>query len=125
MLARLMLATCFVAGAAVLYLAQASQTSVMEFNISELQQQELQLSLRSADLHGTATNLQSFTRIGNLATNQLHMIRPAPSATIWIHPVVPWVPASPLPEASRARAVQESQPLSWMRNFISFVAASL
>jgi cell division protein FtsL len=125
MLLQLMLAMCFVAGAAVLYLAQASQTSVMEYDIAGLQRQELQLNLKNADLHSVATNLQSFQRIGAIATDQLHMIKPAPSATIWIRPAVPWVPSSPLPEVSTNQATRRSQPLAWMRNFFSFVASSL
>jgi hypothetical protein len=120
-----MLSMCFVAGAAVLYLAQASQTSTMEFNIADLQRQQLQLGLRNADLHATATDLQSFTRIAGLANNELHMIKPAPSATIWIDPVVPWVPAAPVPEVGSAQATRRSQPLAWMRSFVAFVASSL
>jgi cell division protein FtsL len=123
-LTQLMLAMTCVAIALLLYLTQASQVSVAEFNISDLQRQHTQLHQQNADLSAQATTLQSFRRIDTFATTQLHMVKPGPSPAVWIWPLVPHVESAPPPALSVPAAQRQSQPLAWMTRFASFVKSS-
>src|SRR5579884_2599677 len=70
-LVQLMLAMAFIAMAALLYLAQASQASILEYNIAEMQTRQTQLMATNAGLRASATTLQSPTRIDTLASTRL------------------------------------------------------
>ena len=120
-----MLAMTLMALAALLYLAQASQVSVLQFSIAELQTERTQLALENASLRMVATNLQSVRRVDRLASDQLHMIKPDISTSVWVWPVVPPVPSARTPEADRAAAQQASQPGSWLRRFVRLVLSEL
>jgi cell division protein FtsL len=122
---QLMLAMSLVAFAALLYLVQASQASVLEYNIAELQAQQVQLQATNADLHAQVTALQSPTRIDLLARNQLHMTKPDISTAIWVRPVMPRI-TSPRPlNADLVEAQRASQPLAWLQHLVTFVKLSL
>lgn len=121
---RLALAMTCIAVAGILYLAQASQVSVLEYNTSYLQAQQVQLDAQNAALRSTATQLQSLQRIDTLATQQLHMTKPDLSTAIWINPIFPRAtPVRPL-NADLVAAMRASQPLSWMQRFIVLVKSS-
>lgn len=124
-LIQLMLAMTFVALAALLYLAQASQASVLQFNIAGLQDQQAQLTVQNANLRATATSLESVQRIDTIAVRQLHMTTPALSRSVWVEPVIPQVaPIRPF-NADTLSAQRRSQPLAWMRRFVALVRSSL
>lgn len=124
-LVRLILAMTLMALAALLYLAQASQVSVLQFSIAELQTERTQLALENASLRMTATNLKSVRRVDRLASDQLHMTKPDISTSVWVWPVIPTMPATPTRTADRASALQASQPVAWMHRFIRLVVSEL
>jgi cell division protein FtsL len=115
---------CF-AIAGILYLAQASQSSVLEYNISVLQSQQAQLDGQNATLRATATQLQSLQRIDAIATQQLHMARPDLRTAIWINPVLLRAATVHSTHADLVAAERASQPLAWMKRFLRLVRASL
>lgn len=119
---QLMLSMGLIAFAALIYLNQASQVSVMQFNIADLQQRQSDLESKNANLYATATSLQSLTRIEALAVTRLHMTKFDDSRTIWVYPVVPQV-AAPAISDSQTAAQQRSQPLEWMKNSLAFLSA--
>lgn len=122
-LMQLMLAMALVSFAALIYLNQASNVSVLQFSITDLQRQNVELQIENANLYASATSLSSPQRIQSLATSQLHMTKPPYGSIIWIKPVVPAVP-EPAPDSSLA-ARQQSQPLAWMRHVIHLVGSAL
>lgn len=136
-LVQLLLAMSFVALAALLYLLQASQASVLDVNIAQLQSDRAQLVAQNAALRTTATSLQSLQRVDDLATRQLHMARPDLSRTIWIRPLLPrmvqggtlgadsGLSAGDPQGAEMPAAAQRSTPLGWMKRLIALVRASL
>jgi hypothetical protein len=113
------------ATAALLYLAQASQESVLQFNIEALQNQSVQLAGKNADLHATATDLQSTPRIDQAATTRFHMTRQDLSTAIWVWPVLPRVRTPRALDADTVAAAGRSQPLSWMEHALTVVRESL
>ena len=124
-LVQLMLAMTFIALAALLYLAQASQASVLQYRIADLQAERTQLQEQNADLQAMATGLQSIPRIDWTATQQLHMVKQGISNTVWVKPVTPGVaPPRPL-HADTVSAQQLSQPLAWMKRFFHLIKTSL
>lgn len=124
-LVQLMLAMSFVALAALLYMAQASQVSVQQINISELQSDRVQLTSDNASLRATTTDLQSLPRIDAVATSRLHMTKPDLSTAIWVSPVVPRVPVPHTAGGDVAAAQRQSEPLTWLEHFVSMIQASL
>ena len=92
-LIQLALAMSLVAFAAMVYLFQASQVSVLEMNIADMQNQQVQLRIDNAALQTTASSLQSLQRVDAIATNQLHMIRPDISTSMWITSAAPRITA--------------------------------
>lgn len=123
-LLQLMLAMALISFAAVIYLNQASKESVVQFNITDLQREQIQLNLRNANLYATATSLQSLGRIETLASTQLHMTQPSQNNVTWIRPVIPRVAPVPV-DMPAASAEQQSQPLAWMQHALQFMAAAL
>ncbi|MGH2442560.1 MAG: hypothetical protein ACRDFX_05300 [Chloroflexota bacterium] len=110
--------------AAVIYLNQASKVSILDYNITLQQQQQVSLQMTNAGLYASATSLESLQRVETLATSHLHMSPARYSSALWIYPVVPRVPAAPhLPSIAAAQA--QSQPLAWMKRFASFIKAQL
>ena len=124
-LIQLMLAMTFVAFAALLYLAQASQASVLDYNIAALQADRSQLNSQNANLQAGATSLRSLKRIDAAATNQLHMTKPDISSTIWIRAVLPAASFLSAPTDDPLSAQKQSQPLGWMTRLLSFLKSSL
>jgi cell division protein FtsL len=114
-----------IAFAAMVYLFQASQVSILEMNIGDLQNQQVQLRLDNASLQMTASSLQSIQRVDSIATNQLHMTKPDISTFMWVTPVAPRMPALHGVNDDVLRAQRQSQPLAWMRNAANFVESSL
>jgi cell division protein FtsL len=123
-LARLMLAMMLVAIASIIYLAQASQESILQFGLSDLQQQQMQLNSKNAALQAQMSQLQSTQRFDSTASQRLGMVKPSVSP-VWLSPTVPRFQATPPPDVSLQKAEQESQPLAWMKSFVSAVLASL
>ncbi len=122
---RLALAMTCVAVAGVLYLAQASQVSVLEYNTADLQNQQVLSSAQNASLRATAIQLQSLQRVDAAATQQLHMTKPGISNVVWIGPVnPPAIQVRPL-NADVVSAQHASRPLAWMQAFILSVKSSL
>ncbi len=124
-LARLMLAMTCVATAGVLYLAQASQESVLQYNIAELQAQQATLNAENANLQATATQLQSLRRIDTAAAARLHMAKPNLENAIWVNAATPSVPQPAQMNADSVAAEQASQPLAWMHQLFILVQSSL
>lgn len=124
-LVQLILAMTCVAAAGLLYLAQASQVSVLQYNIAGLQYQQTTLNARNASLRATATQLQSLQRIDTAATNQLHMVKPDLSTAIWITAAAPPVVRIHAFNADTVAAERASQPLAWMTRFVTVVRSSL
>jgi cell division protein FtsL len=123
-LAQLIAAMVLISCAALIYLNQASKVSILQFTISDLQRQQIELRMQNANLYAQASGLQNLQRIEAQATTQLHMSKPDYAGTIWIQPVVPQVPPPPANAAS-ARAQTASQPLAWMTHTVQFLAAQL
>lgn len=124
-LTQLGLAMTLVAFAAMVYLFQASQVSILEMNIADLQNQQVQIRVDNAALQMTASSLQSIQRVDNIATNQLHMFKPDMSSVMWITPVTPRILPIRAVNAEVVQAQRHSQPLAWMQNLARFVRASL
>jgi len=122
---QLALAMSLIACAFMLYLFQASQTSVLEMNIAYQQSTQMQLQLQNAALQTSATQLRSIQRVDAIATNQLHMTKLALSQSVWIYPIVPVVGPSVPAGTDTLTAQRRSEPLSWMVRLISFVGDSL
>jgi cell division protein FtsL len=124
-LVQLALAMSLVAFAAMIYLFQASQFSILEMNISDLQNQQAQLKVDNAALQTTASSLQSIQRVDRIATTQLHMTKPDIATFMWIVPATPRMPVVRAVNADLLEAQRQSQPLAWMQHFASFVQSSL
>ena len=124
-LVQLALAMSLIAFAAMVYLFQASQVSVLEMNISDLQSQRVQLRMDNAALQTTASSLQSLQRVDWYATNKLHMIKPDIAGSMWIAVSTPRLPEIRAVNADTLAAQRRSQPLAWMQNVASFVQSSL
>lgn len=124
-LGQLMLAMTCVATAGLLYLAQASQVSVLQYNIAGLQNQQVTLNAQNASLRATATQLQSLRRIDAAATAQLHMTKPDLSSAIWVNAVTPPPVQIRALNADTVAAEQASQPLAWMKHLFTLVRSSL
>jgi len=122
---QLALAMSLIACAFMLYLFQASQTSVLEMNIAHQQSTQMRLQLENAALQTSATRLRSIQRVDTIATNQLHMVKVALSQTVWVYPVAPVV-RQPVPAGTATLTAQrQSEPLSWMFRMVTFVGDSL
>ena len=124
-LIQLALAMSLVAFAAMVYLFQASQYSILEMNIADLQNQQVQLKLDNATLQTTASGLQSIPRVDRIATTQMHMTRPDMGSFMWITPATPRLPVIRAVNADLVDAQRQSQPLAWMQHAAKFVQSSL
>ena len=124
-LVQLALAMSLIAFAAMVYLFQASQVSVLEMNISDLQAQRVQLRIDDAALQTTASSLQSLQRVDWYATNKLHMIKPDIARSIWITVSPPRPTEIRAVNADTIAAQRRSQPLAWMQNVAAFVQSGL
>jgi cell division protein FtsL len=124
-LIQLALAMSLVAFAAMVYLFQASQYSILEMNIADLQNQQVQLKLDTAALQTTASSLQSIQRVDTIATTQMHMTKPDVGSLMWITPATPRMPVIRAVNADLVDAQRQSQPLAWMEHFATFVQSSL
>lgn len=123
-LIRLILAMTLVAVAGLLYMNQASKANVLELSIGDLQQQQIQLDMRNANLHAEASTLSGLQRIDTTATTDLRMTKPDLSTAIWIRPLVPRL--SPLPNRDDGVAAQRtSEPIAAVKDFIQFLGAQL
>jgi cell division protein FtsL len=120
-----MLAMSFTVLAALLYLAQANQASVLDLNIATLQNEQVQLNSQNVDLRATSMSLQSIQRIDSIAINQLHMAKPDASNTIWIYPIIPIVSTPRATGQGGYSAQQDSQPMAWVGRFLNAVQSSL
>ncbi len=120
-LLRLAVALTLVFVAALLYLAQASQVSVDEFAINDLQQKQLNLASQNANLWAKASALQSLGRIETIATTKLHMASPDLQGIIWLSPVTPNIKVDRPRSVSTRQAIARSEPLAWMGGFVDFV----
>jgi cell division protein FtsL len=124
-LVQIMLAMTCVAVAGLLYLAQASQASVLQFSIGDQQTRQVQLSAENASLRQQATQLQSLRRVDFVATTQLHMTKPELSSAVWITATAPRLPAVRTVRAGMLAAERASQPLAWIDRAVRFVQSSL
>lgn len=124
-LIQLALAMSLVAFAAMIYLFQASQFSILEMNISDLQNQQAQLRVDNAALQTTASSLQSIQRVDTIATTRLHMTKPDMGTFMWVAPATPRMPVIRAVNADLVQAQRQSQPLAWMQHFAAFVQSSL
>lgn len=124
-LVQLMLAMTCIVIVGLLYLAQASQVSVLQYNIAGLQYQQTALNVQNANLRATATQLQSLQRVDTAATTQLHMTKPDLSTAIWITPVTPPVVRIRPSNADTVAAQRASQPLAWLTNLYIAARSSL
>lgn len=124
-LVQLMLAVAFLACAGLLYMAQQSQVSVQEINISVLRSERMQLMADNVSLRQTATNLSSIQRVDAIATSQLHMTKPDPAMSVWVSPVVPRIAPIPAVDADVLAAQRASQPLAWLQHALHVVQTSL
>jgi cell division protein FtsL len=124
-LVQLMLAMTFIAAAFLLYMAQESQISVQQINLSVLRSDHMQLVANNTTLRGAATALQSTTRIDQTATTRLGMSTPDNSSYIWVPVAVSPLPAVHPVNADAIAAERQSAPLAWMGRFLSAVQSSL
>ncbi len=124
-LVQLMLAMTFIAVAFLLYMAQESQISVQQINLSVLRSNHMQLVANNTTLRTSATSLQSATRIDQTASTRLGMSAPDNSAYIWVQVAVPpLAPVHPV-NADAMAAETQSAPLAWMGRFLNSVQSSL
>ena len=124
-LVQIILAMSLLAIACLLYLTQASQVSVIQYNIADLQAQNAQLNTQNTELRAQAMGLQSIERIQHLATTQLHMVTPHIGSTVWLTVTFPRI-SQPRPSyVNTVAAERQSQPLSWLRSFFHALKSSL
>lgn len=123
LLARLSIAMACVFVAGVLYLAQASQISVREYDMQKLQSQNVTLTTDNAELLARQAALRSMPRVISIATTKLHMVRAA--HPLWVTVQIPLIPAMSGVGTSAKAADARSDPLTWMRNFIDLAKAQL
>jgi hypothetical protein len=116
--------TC-IALAFLLYLVQAGETSVYEYNIASDQSLYAQLAAQNANLRATAVGLSSTTRIDQAAATQFHMIKPDISGALWVQTVVPALPVRSTVEANTRAAERQSQPAYWLGQTLADIRASL
>jgi cell division protein FtsL len=119
-----MLAMSLVLFVALIYLHQASQVSVLQFNISELQAQQGNLNQVNAQLHATQSGLLAPARI-EAAARTLNMTKPDPSTIVWVSVVQPKVAPLTTANADMTAAQSRSEPAAWVRAFVSTVRNSL
>lgn len=124
-LVQLMLAMTFIAIAFLFYMAQESQISVQQINLSVLRSDHMQLVANNTTLRGAATALQSTTRIDRTATTGLGMSTPDNSSYVWVPVAVPPLAAEHAVNADTLAAERQSSPLAWMGRFLSTVQSSL
>lgn len=124
-LVQLMLAMSFVALAALLYMAQASQITVQQINIAVLRDSRQQLVAQNADLRSRADALQSLQRVQNIAITRFHMATPDITTAIWIRPRTVRVSPLPLPGGDVAAAERASSPLTWIEHTLTVIHDSL
>jgi len=124
-LLRLTTALALVFVAALLYLVQASQVSVDELAINQLQQRNLYLAGQNANLWAQASALQSLGRIETIAGTKFHMTSPDLQSIIWLRPVIPNIRVQTEANLTSRQAVARSEPLAWMHNFVEFLKAQL
>ena len=115
----------FIATALLLYLAQASQTSVLQFSIADLQTEHARLVAQNSSLQSTSTALRSLGRVDQAASTQLHMAKADISTAIWVSPVVPRAYTLPPAGAEAALAGQQSRPLAWIERVFTLIRSSL
>ena len=121
---QLMLVMSLVVFALVVYLYQASQVSVLSYNITYLQGSQGRLRQQNAQLNATQSELTSPARIEAAATT-FQMTKPDIATTIWVNVPVPHVRVVRPIAADMAAAQQRSEPRAWVKNFISLVKSSL
>jgi hypothetical protein len=120
-LIQLMLAMSFIALAILLYMAQESQISVQQINISALRAEHMQLVADNTAARTRASGLQLTQRIDTTAT-RLGMSTANP---LWVEVPVPRLsPVRPV-NADTVAAQRQSAPLAWMTRFVHTVRSSL
>lgn len=124
-LVQLMLAMTFIAVAFLLYMAQESQISVQQINLSVLRSNHMQLVADNTSLRATATGLQSTTRIDRTASTRLGMSAPDNSSYVWVRVAVPPLTPVHAVNADALAAERQSAPLAWMGRFLHTVQSSL
>jgi hypothetical protein len=121
---QLMLVMSLVVFAALIYLNQASNVSVLQYKIGDLTVQQAQLRQENAQLNARRGYLQGPARIAASA-QQMHMVSHDISANMWLTVRVPVVhPVKPI-SADLAAAETRSEPQTWVRRFVGFVESSL
>jgi cell division protein FtsL len=113
-------ATILISLSVVLYVLQANQANVLELRLNSSQAETLQLTDINSQLQVQADRLSGIQRIERIATSQLHMIKPALSATIWLGVTVPSDHPRP-PQPVQVR----TGPLAWMESMIHTVSSGL
>lgn len=124
-LVQLMLAMTFIAVAFLLYMAQESQISVQQINMSVLRSQHMQLVADNTTLRARATALQSTPRIDWTASTRLGMLASDQNSKVWVPVSVPQLPALRPVSADAVAAESQSAPLAWMSRFLHSVQSSL
>jgi len=81
--------------------------------------------MQSANLHGTAIDLTSLTRIEAIASGQLKMSRADLATAIWMTPDVPRLTPIRSESADTQHAMDQSRPLTWITDFAHAVESSL
>lgn len=124
-LIQLMLAMTLIAVALLLYMAQESQISVQQINLSVLRSNHMQLVADNTTLRARATALQSTPRIDRTASTRLGMSAPDNSSYMWVNVAVPPLPAVHPVNADVLAAERQSSPVAWMGRLIHTVQSSL
>jgi cell division protein FtsL len=115
------IATTLMSLAILLYLLQANRVSVLEFNLTQLQQQRAQLLDTNAQLHIQVAKLQAVERVEALATTRLHMAKWNVNHTIWLNIRVP----AASPAASPPPIHVPTGPFAWMRETLRAIWQTL
>jgi hypothetical protein len=121
---QLMLVMSLVVFAALIYLNQASNVSVLQYQISDLTVQQSRLRQENAQLNAIRSHLKQPARI-SAAAQQMHMLSPDASNPVWVKVRVPIVhPLEPIASDLRT-AETRSEPQSWVRRFVGLVGSAL
>lgn len=124
-LIQLMLAMTLIAVAFLLYMAQESQISVQQINLSILRSQHMQLVADNTSLGITASGLQSTPRVDRLATSRLGMSTTDTNPPMYVSVTAPALaPIRPV-NADTVEAQRASSPLAWMGRFLDSLHSSL
>ena len=116
----LVLPTLLIAIAALMYMLQVNQSSLSDFRLQSLQNEQTQKAGEYAQYAAALDRLTSCQHVCSVALNKLHMDHPNLTSALWINVQLP----VEYPRLPKQPAVQTG-PLSWLQDAATAVRNSL